>query len=94
MIPKNPKSPNRPPTPSEVLREDFMEAHGMTRTALARKMGISVRRASALVSGKCRCTITAEIALLLARVFRTTPELWMRLQASCDLYEARNGRSA
>jgi len=40
-----------------------------------------------LINGKR--DMTAETALHLARVFKTTPEFWLNLQMACDLYEAQ-----
>jgi addiction module HigA family antidote len=38
--------------------------------------------------------VTADTALRLARVFKTTPQVWMHLQADWDLHEAMRKRSA
>jgi len=84
MTPKH-----RPPTtPGEVLLEEYLKPNGMTQVALAAKMGVPLQRVNTLISGKRG--VTAETALLLAKVLGTTPELWMHLQAARDLYEARN----
>jgi addiction module HigA family antidote len=45
-----------------------------------------VQRINALINGKRG--ITAETAILLSRVLKTSPEFWMNLQATYDLYEA------
>jgi antitoxin HigA-1 len=79
---------NRPPTsPGEVLLEEFLKPLGMTQLALAEKMGVPVQRVNTLVNGKRG--ITAETAVLLARTFDTSPEFWMNLQTSCDLWAAQ-----
>ena len=59
----------------------------MTQQALAESLGIPLQRTTLIVNGKRG--ITAETALSLAREFKTTPEFWMNLQASVDLYAAR-----
>lgn len=83
MIPKH-----RPPTPpGEILLEEFLEPLGMTQVALARKMGVPIQRVNTLVNGKRG--VTAETALLLAKVFDTSPEFWMNLQTAYDLWHAR-----
>ncbi len=83
MLPRN-----RPPTaPGEVLAEEFLKPLGMTQLELAEKTGIPVQRVNLIVNGKRG--ITAETALLFARAFRTTPEFWMNLQMSEDLWLAR-----
>jgi addiction module HigA family antidote len=83
MLPKN-----RPPTPpGEVLLEEFLKPADMTQTALAERMGVPVQRVNLLIKGKR--AVTAETALLLAKVFATSPEFWMNLQARWDLWHAR-----
>ncbi|MBI2839903.1 MAG: HigA family addiction module antidote protein [Acidobacteria bacterium] len=82
MLPKN-----RPPTPpGEILLEEFLKPLGMTQVELARRMGVPIQRVNTLIKGKR--AVTAETAILLARVFKTSPELWMNLQTQCDLWEA------
>ena len=78
---------HRAPThPGEVLVEEFLKPLNMSQVTLARKMGISLQRVNTLINGKR--DMTAETAILLARVFKTSPEFWLNLQMACDLYEA------
>lgn len=80
--------PALPPlTPGEVLLEEFMKPLGLTSRALAEQMGVPGNRISAIVAGER--AVTAETALLLARRFGTSAELWMNLQTACDLAAAR-----
>jgi addiction module HigA family antidote len=79
---------NRRPThPGEILLEDFLKPLGISQVALAKKLGIPVQRVNTIVAGKRG--ITAETALLFARFFETTPQLWMNLQNACDLWAAQ-----
>ena len=48
--------------------------------------GISLNRLNEIVLGKRG--ITADTALRLGRLLKTSPQLWMRLQADWDLHEA------
>jgi addiction module HigA family antidote len=81
--------PALPPlTPGEVLLEEFMRPHGLTARALGAELGVPGNRISSIVAG--RRAITAATALLLARRFHTSPELWMNLQAAHDLAVARD----
>jgi addiction module HigA family antidote len=83
MMPKN-----RPPTPpGEILLEEFLKPLGMTQILLAQKMGVPVQRVNTLVNGKRG--VSAETAILLADVLDTTPEFWMNLQVTFDLWHAR-----
>ena len=77
----------RPTTPGEVLKEEFLVPLSITQGQLAKRMGVPLQRVNTIVKG--RRAVTAETALLLSRVFRTTPEFWMNLQAAVDLWDAR-----
>jgi addiction module HigA family antidote len=76
-----------PLTPGEVLLEEFMRPLGLTARALAAELGVPGNRVSSIVNGTR--AITAETALLLARRFGTSAELWMNLQTAHDLAVAR-----
>jgi addiction module HigA family antidote len=75
-----------------MLLEEFLKPLGQTQVAAARELGISVNRLNELILGKRG--VTADTALRLARVFKTTPQVWMHLQADWDLSEALRKRSA
>jgi addiction module HigA family antidote len=49
-------------------------------------VGVSLNRLNEIVLGKRG--ITADTALRLARFLKTSPQLWMRLQADWDLHQA------
>lgn len=65
---------------------------GMSQVALARMMGVPVQRINTLINGKR--DMTAETAILLSRVLRTSSEFWMNLQATFDLYRAARSMDA
>jgi addiction module HigA family antidote len=72
------------PHPGEHLREDFLPEFGLSAGALARAMGLKDRtRIERLVRGAQ--PVTPDTALRLGRVFGTSPEFWMNLQAQHDL---------
>jgi addiction module HigA family antidote len=58
----------------------------MSQTELARRMGVPIQRVNTLVNG--RRDMTAETAVLLSRVLKTSSEFWMNLQVARDLYKA------
>ena len=75
--------------PGEVLKHDFMDAFGISATALAEAIGVTPTRISEIVRG--RRGITAETALRLARFFGTDARSWMNLQSRYELeIAARN----
>lgn len=88
MIPKH-----RSPTHAgEILLEEFLKPLNLTQVQAAEKMGISVNRLNELIRGKRG--VTADTALRLAKLLKTTPEFWLNLQNAYDLYEARHATSA
>jgi len=77
----------RPPThPGEMLLEEFLKPLGLSQADAARRMGISANRLNELTRGKRG--VTAETALRLADLLRTSPEFWLNLQMSWDLWHA------
>jgi addiction module HigA family antidote len=73
--------------PGEILEEEFMRPLGLSGNALARRIDVPVTRISEIVRGKRG--ITADTALRLGRLFGTSSELWLGLQAEYDLRVAR-----
>jgi addiction module HigA family antidote len=80
--------------PGEILLEEYLRPLGVGQVAAARRLGISLNRLNEIVLGKRG--ITADTALRLARFLKTSPQLWMRLQADWDLHQAmrREARKA
>ena len=76
-----------PIPPGEILAEEFMKPNGISQNRLARDIDVNPARINDLVHG--RSSITAAVALRLAKYFGTTPELWMNLQTGYDLRRAR-----
>jgi addiction module HigA family antidote len=72
--------------PGELLLEEYLKPLGVGQIEAARKLGISLNRLNEIVLGKRG--ITADSALRLARFLKTSPQLWMRLQADWDLHQA------
>jgi antitoxin HigA-1 len=72
--------------PGEILLEEFLKRIELGQVEAARRLGISLNRLNEIVLGKR--SITADTALRLARILKTSPQLWMRLQADCDLHIA------
>jgi len=83
---------HRAPThPGEVLLEEFLTPLGITQVRLAAHIGVPVQRVNELIRGKRG--VTPETAWLLSKAFDTTPEFWLNLQATCDLYQSRPKRA-
>lgn len=82
MIPEN----RKPTHPGEILLEEFLKPKQMTQVQLAKSMNVPIQRINTLIAGKRG--VTPETAILLSRVFDTTPTFWMNAQVLHDLYLA------
>ena len=80
------KTSRKPASPGTMLTEEFMAPLVLTQTALAQAMGVARRRVNEICVGKR--AMTAETALMLARVFGNTPDFWLNTQLRTDLWEA------
>ena len=72
--------------PGEILREEFLLPLGISQYRLAKEIGVTEARISAICSGKR--AITADTALRLSAFFGTTSGFWLGLQADYDTEEA------
>lgn len=72
-----------PVHPGDILLEEFMTPLGLSQYRVAKDIGVPPLRISEIVRRKRG--ITADTAMRLGRYFRTTPGIWMRLQAQFDL---------
>jgi len=72
--------------PGEILFEEFLKPLALAQVEAARQLDISLNRLNEIVLGKR--SITADTALRLARLLKTSPQFWMRLQADWDLQQA------
>jgi addiction module HigA family antidote len=71
--------------PGRVLREEYMEPMQLSASELAAALDITPNRISAIIDDTQRDTLTSDIALRLARRFRTSPQFWLGLQNAYDL---------
>jgi antitoxin HigA-1 len=89
IITRDPLGPAIPP--GAILLEEYLKPLGIGQLEAARRLGISLNRLNEIVLGKRG--ITADTALRLARYLKTSPQLWMRLQADWDLHQALQRRA-
>ena len=76
-----------PSHPGEILKEMYITPLGVTVTKVADALGVSRKHVSAIVNG--RAPVTPDMAVRLAGVFGTEPEIWVNLQAQYDLWLVR-----
>jgi len=72
--------------PGEILLEEYLKPMGLGQVEAAKRLGVSLNRLNEIILGKRG--ITADTALRLSRLLKTSPQLWMRLQADWDLHQA------
>ena len=78
----------KPVTVGEMLVEEFLVPMGLTQGALAQAMGVQRKLVNELCNN--RRAVTADTALILARVLGNSPDFWMNVQRRTDLWEAMN----
>jgi len=76
----------QPTHPGAILREHHLKPMELSITDAAGRLGVSRKTLSKLVNE--RGAVTPEMALRLSRAFGTSPQLWLNLQQSYDLWEA------
>ena len=77
----------RPPGhPGGILARQYLEPLGIGMTQAARAFGVSRKTLSKIVHE--RGAVTPAMALRLAHALRTTPEFWLNLQRTYDLWKA------
>ena len=70
--------------PGEVLRDDLLPASGLSKTGLAKRIGIAPRRLNNVLTEKA--PITADLAIRLGALFGHGPRYWLGLQMQFDLW--------
>ena len=76
-----------PPHPGEFIREVYLEPLEVSARTVAAKLKVSPSTFTRLVNGKS--SITPEMALRLSKTLGRSPESWLALQNSYDLWQTR-----
>jgi len=76
-----------PMHPGKVLNEVYMSQLDLNQSALARLCNCSPRKINEIVNGKR--AVSPSFAITLESVLGTSAEMWVRMQAEYDLWEAR-----
>jgi len=77
----------RPSHPGELIKHDYLVPLNLKVGELAVSLGVTRPMISAVING--RSSVSPEMAIRLAKAFDTTPDLWLGMQRSYDLYVAR-----
>ena len=75
-----------PTSPGEILAEEFLQPLNITQRQLAEHLGCDVKVINRIVNG--RTSISAELAIRLARALNTSPEFWLNAQQAVDVFDA------
>jgi addiction module HigA family antidote len=75
-----------PPHPGEILREEVIKPLDVSVTEAARRLGVSRIALSRVLNEKAG--ISAEMAVRLGKALDSDAELWLRMQAAYDLWQA------
>lgn len=75
---------HNPAHPGTILRSLYLEPLGVSITRAAEALGVTRKHVSAIVNG--RASISPDMAVRLAAVFATEPDMWINLQAQYDLW--------
>ncbi|MDZ7579921.1 MAG: HigA family addiction module antitoxin [Deltaproteobacteria bacterium] len=85
-IPYTIKRKIRPTHPGEMLREDFMPDYHLNTSSMANALGVSRQTINEIL--RKRRAISAAMALILSRLFGNSPEFWLNVQHSWDLWDS------
>lgn len=72
--------------PGEFLREDYMPDFGLSVAKLAEMLGVTRQSVNDIVREKRG--LSPDMCLRLSRLFDTTPQYWMNMQAKVDLWNS------
>ena len=75
------------PHPGEFIQEIYLEPFGITGRQLAFKLGVAPSTINRILKG--RSGISSEMALRLSKALGRSPESWLTMQDSYDLWHAR-----
>lgn len=72
--------------PGEFLREEYMADLGLSVADLARRLGVTRQTVNDIVREKRG--LSPDMCLRLGRLFGTTPQFWMNMQAKVDIWNS------
>ena len=79
-----------PVHPGEIIRDDILPEVRLSVTAAAKALGVSRQMVHDILAG--RKPLSAVMCLKVSRLFGSSPEFWMRLQAEYDLKKAAQNK--
>lgn len=78
---------HNPPHPGEFIREVYLEPLEISSRVVAAKLKVSPSTLTRLLSGQS--SVTPAMALRLSKTLGRSPESWLAMQSSYDLWQLR-----
>lgn len=78
---------HNPPHPGEFITQVYLEPNGISGRELAEKLDVAASTLSRILKGTSR--VTPEMALRLSKAVGRSPESWLAMQDTHDLWLAR-----
>jgi addiction module HigA family antidote len=78
---------HNPPHPGEFIAEVYLGPNGISGRELATKLGVAASTLNRVLTGASG--ISPEMALRLSKSLGRSPESWLALQYSYDLWQAK-----
>jgi addiction module HigA family antidote len=76
-----------PPHPGEFIQEVYLEPNELSARELSSKLGVAPSTLNRILKGTSG--ISPEMALRLSKALGRSPESWLAMQDSHDLWQAR-----
>lgn len=78
---------HNPPHPGEFIREIYLEPFELSVRSLAESLNVSPSTLNRVITGQSG--VSPEMALRLSKAVGRSPESWLAMQHSYDLWHAR-----
>jgi antitoxin HigA-1 len=78
---------HNPPHPGEFIADVYLEPNGISGRDLASRLGVSPSTLNRILTG--HSSVSPEMALRLSKCLGRSPESWLAMQHSYDLWRAR-----
>ncbi|MBA3504763.1 MAG: HigA family addiction module antidote protein [Betaproteobacteria bacterium] len=78
---------HNPPHPGEFITEIYLEPNSLSGRELALKLGVAASTLSRVLKGSSG--VSPEMALRLSKALGRSPESWLAMQYTHDLWQAK-----
>jgi antitoxin HigA-1 len=80
-------SMHNPPHPGEFILETYLEPHDLSARYLAEKLGVAASTLNRVL--RRQSGVSPEMSLRLSKVLGRSPESWLAMQQSYDLWQVK-----